>query len=209
MLRIEEHGNREEWLAARDGHIGASEAASVIGIGFMTTRELWEIKTGQKKAPDLSDRELVAYGNRAEGPLRDLFMAKHPELELEYRPYDFLYQEDRPWLRATLDGILTDGDRTGILEIKTATPNSKAEWDEWRDQIPLKYNAQISHQFLATGFDFAVVFAELHGRSEYVLREYWYEREDMTDNMDYLLGKEEAFWGSVQHRKIPPMPLRL
>lgn len=206
----EHHKNREDWLSARGGHIGASEASAILGLGFMSKMDLWKLKTGRAEAKDLSQNEAVSYGNRAEEPLRQLFMAKHPELTLTYRPYDFVYQEERPWLRATLDGELADEDGDqGILEIKTATLMSKADWQKWNNRVPDGYLCQLSHQFLATGFRFAYLQAELIGKSESVIREYLFLREDMEDNMVYLLKEEEKFWRCVETDTVPSTPLRI
>ena len=211
MLEYEHHSSREEWLACRGGHLGASEAGAVCGLGFMSPVELWKLKTGTAKAKDLSANQNVAYGNRAEDGLRSLFMAKHPELTLTYHPFDFLYQTERPWLRATLDGELTDEyGRRGVLEIKTASCQKRAEWDAWRNRIPDGYLCQISHQLLATGFDFVYVFAELiapDGHSE--LRTYFFLREDMEENLEYVLDEEIKFWNCVVTKTIPPVPLRI
>lgn len=204
------HKTRDEWLSARGGHIGASEASAILGLGFMSKLDLWKIKTGKAKAKDLSDNDAVAYGNRAEDALRSLFMAKHPELALIYRPYDFVYQEERPWLRATLDGELLDEDGDqGVLEIKTATLLSKADWQKWNGRVPDGYLCQISHQLLATGFRFAYLQAELIGKTESVIREYLFLREDMEDNMEYLLAEEEKFWRNVVENTVPSAPLRI
>lgn len=206
----EHHDTREEWLSARGGHLGASEASAILGYGFISKIDLWKIKTGRAKPKDLSENEAVAYGNRAEEPLRQLFMAKHPELSLAYRPYDFVYQSERPWLRATLDGELTDEDGDqGILEIKSATLMSKADWQKWNGRVPDGYLCQNAHQLLATGFRFVYLFAELMGKTESVLREYLFLREDMEDNMAYLLKEEEKFWRCVETDTIPAMPLRI
>ena len=206
----EEHGSREEWLSARDGHIGASEASAIMGMGFMTKMDLWKLKTGRAKPKDLTDNEAVSYGNRAENALRELFMAKHPELTLEYRPFDFIYQEERPWLRATLDGELTDGDGDkGIMEIKTATCMSRADWAKWDNRVPDGYLCQLSHQFLASGFRFAYLQAELIGKTQSVIREYLFLREDMEDNMAYLLREEETFWDDVVNGRVPAASLRI
>lgn len=204
------HKTRDEWLSARGGHIGASEASAILGLGFMSKLDLWKIKTGKAKAKDLSDNDAVAYGNRAEDALRSLFMAKHPELLLTYRPYDFVYQEERPWLRATLDGELLDEDGDqGVLEIKTATLLSKSDWAKWNGRVPDGYLCQISHQLLATGFRFAYLQAELIGKTESVIREYLFLREDMEDNMEYLLAEEEKFWRNVVENTVPSAPLRI
>lgn len=212
MLEYEIHHTREDWLSNRKAHLGASEAGAVLGVGFISRIDLWQIKTGRKAPKDLSANEAVVYGNRAEEPLRQLFMAKHPELTLIYRPYDYLYQTERPWLRATLDGELTEtttGER-GILEIKTTSCQSRADWAKWRNRVPDGYLCQLSHQFLATGFSFAYLFAELispDGSSS--IREYLFLREDMRENMEYLLQEEEKFWRCVEEDKVPPVPLRL
>ena len=206
----EHHETRKDWLSARGGHLGASEASAILGYGFISKIDLWKIKTGRAKPKDLSDNEAVTYGNRVEEPLRQLFMAKHPELMLTYRPFDFVYQEERPWLRATLDGELLDeeGDH-GILEIKTATLMSKADWQKWNGRVPDGYLCQLSHQFLATGFRFAYLQAELIGKTESVIRQYLFLREDMEDNMEYLLAEEEKFWRCVETDTIPAAPLRI
>ena len=207
----EHHETRDEWLSARGGHLGASEASAILGLGFMSKMDLWKIKTGRAKTKDLSQNEAVSYGNRAEESLRQLFMAKHPELVLAYRPYDFVYQEERPWLRATLDGELADEDGDqGILEIKTATLMSKADWQKWNNRVPDGYLCQVSHQLLATGFRFCYLFAELMGSDgNSSLRTYLFLRENMEDNMAYLLKEEEKFWRCVETDTIPTTPLRI
>ena len=213
MICYEHHDLREDWLENRGGHIGASEAGAILGVGFMSKVDLWKIKTGRMKPKELSDNAAVQYGNRAENPLRYLFMAKHPDLALQYKPYDFVYQSERPWLRATLDGeVYTYGDASdkGILEIKTATCMSRADWAKWNGRVPDGYLAQLSHQFLATGFSHAYLFAELtgaDGNSE--IRTYYFTREDMAENMAYLLAEEESFWDCVVNDRMPSVPLRI
>ena len=66
--------NREDWLKARQNQgIGGSEAGTVLGLNkYQTNVDLWELKTGRKEAPDLSDNEAVMFGKRAEEHLREL-----------------------------------------------------------------------------------------------------------------------------------------
>ena len=204
--------DRESWLAGRTG-IGASEAAAVCGISkWQTPIGLWELKTGRKKAKDMSKNESVAFGVRAEPHLRGLFMAEHPQYELDYRAFDILYQEDRPWLTATLDGELVDKatGECGILEIKTAQCSSKEDWAVWKDRIPTHYYTQINHQFLATGAEFAYLFALLTGLDgNSSVRTYYFTADDCADDMAWLLNKEEAFWKHVQDGTMPPAVLKL
>ena len=207
---------REDWLAARFVGIGGSEAASAIGKNpWQTPAELWELKTGRREPKDLSDNPAVAQGVRMEPALRTMYAALHPEYRVEHYPYDIIYQPNRRWLFATLDGELieTRNGRRGILEIKTATPNGKAGWSEWSDgKMKPAYFIQTLHQLLATGYDFVRLFAALYSMNgDITLREYEIERTDHLDDLDWLLQKEADFWRYVENdtNTPPPAPLVL
>lgn len=209
-LVYEHHDTRDDWLAHRGNHLGASEAGAILGVGFQSKIDLWKIKTGRMTPKDLSDNAAVAYGNRAEDALRRLFMAKHPELALTYHPYDFVYQSERPYMKATLDGelIAADGQRL-ILEIKTAYPRGKAGWEEWNGRIPDKYYAQCLFQMLCTEFRGVYLFAELMDERGSQIREYYFDAADCTDDMAYLLEQVADFWKSVETGRVPTVPLRI
>lgn len=235
--------NREEWLAGRLRGIGGSEAAAACGMSpWMTPMELWRLKCGAEKPKDLSDNAAVQQGVRMEPALRSFFQATHPELRVDYHQFDILYQSDRPWLFATLDGEIED-DRLvdtkpgtmrlvnkttgetvlgswegkisvikhGILEIKTATPNGKAGWAKWADgAMPQNYYIQILHQLLATGYDFAYLFAALYSMNgDITLREYEIQRADVESDLKWLLDKETEFWRHCEDGTLPSMPLTL
>lgn len=201
--------DRAEWLNGRTAGIGASEAAAIVGLSpWETATELWELKTGLRSAKDISSDESVSQGVRLEPVLRDLFSATHSDFKVEYHQFDILFQPDRPWLFATLDGELTDGDgRKGILEIKTATPNGKAGWAVWSNRIPDHYLCQIYHQLLATGFEFAILYAALFGNDGITIREYLIEREEVGADLEWLLDKETEFWQSVTEKSVPAMSI--
>ena len=214
MTIYEHHDSRDDWLFGRNNFIGASEAGAILGVGFQSKTDLWMEKTGRSKRKSLEKNEAVQYGNRAEYPLRNLFMAKHPEFALQHRPFDYLYQEGRPWLRATLDGeiyLYGKSDDKGILEIKTATCSSRMDWKKWDNRVPDGYYAQICHQMLASGFNWAFLFAELTngvtGAAE--LRQYYFKRSDMEDDLEFLLVEEEKFWRCVTEDRMPSVPLRI
>ena len=205
---------REDWLATRGMGIGASEAAAAVGMSpWQTPIELWQLKSGIIAPKDLSGNAAVEQGNRMEPIIRDFFMGMHlDEYALDYHPYDIIFQEERPWLFATLDGELTDAtDRKGILEIKTATPNGKAGWDKWANgNLPQNYYIQTLHQMLATGYEFVRLFAALYSMNgDITLREYEIERDDDRDDMEWLLEQETEFWQKVQRGIMPAMPLIL
>lgn len=201
------YSSRDEWLIARHKGIGASEAAAIVGMSpWTTTTELWELKTGKRHEQDKSD-EFISQGVRLEPAMREVFKAVHPEYEVEYHQFDILFQSDRPWLFATLDGEITDGlGLKGVLEIKTATPNGKAGWAKWDSHIPDNYYCQLMHQLWATGFDYAILYAALFGQEGNVfIREYQIFAKDITEDMNWLLEKEESFWASVESKSAPPL----
>ena len=206
--------NRENWLEARSLQgIGGSEAAAACGMSpWMTPIELWKLKTGQSAPKDISDNAAVARGVRMEGAIRNFFAASHPEFKVEYHQFDILFQTERPWLFATLDGELEAEDgRHGILEIKTASPNGKAGWEKWANgNLPQNYYLQVLHQLLATGYDFAYLYAALYSMNgDVTLREYEIQRADVEEDLKWLLEKETEFFRHIQNRTLPPVPLTL
>ena len=207
--------DRESWLRGRREMpgIGASEAAAIVGLSHWTSPiRLWREKTGRDPPKDLSGNANVRFGTAAEEHLRALFMLRHPELSLEYHAFDFLFQEERPWLRCTLDGELTelDGGEKGILEIKTAELSTGADWEAWNGKIPEHYLCQILHQLQATGFSFAYLYAMLMAPDgSAALRSYYFRREDYAGDMAWLLSQEEKFWGNVTADKMPGAILTL
>ena len=69
----------DEWLKQRLAGIGASEASAIIGRNpYLSNVDLWKIKTGRKRAADISDKPHVQYGHAAERPLRELFALDYP-----------------------------------------------------------------------------------------------------------------------------------
>lgn len=199
--------NREDWLAGRMQGIGASEAAAVVGMSpWMSKLELWRLKVGAEKAKDLSGSAAVSRGVRMEPALRGLYTAIHPGRTVDYYPYDILYQKDRPFIFATLDGEVTDErGRKGILEIKTSSPNGKAGWAKWDGHIPDHYYCQILHQMLATGYEFVDLMASLENMDgDLSIRTYHFERANQEEDMAWLLEKETDFYQNNVLNGVPP-----
>ena len=207
--------NEAEWLKARLNGIGGSEASAVIGCNpYMSNTDLWQLKTGRKQAPDISSNAHVAYGHAAEGPIRELFALDYPQYEVSYGgAFDMVHNPDHPWLFATLDGRLVEKEtgRRGILEIKTTEILRSMAKEKWRDGVPQNYYVQLCHQLLATGWDFAVLHAQLKrvwdGEVKTTRQTYFIERADILDDLDYLLAEEIKFWGYVQRDQMPPLIL--
>lgn len=204
--------DRREWLAARKQLIGASEIASVIGIGFQSPIDLWMEKRGMKEHADLSDNERVSFGNAAEAPLREMFRLMHPEYDLTFTPFLIVRQDDPDYgmLSDTPDGELVEREtgRRGLYESKTATCIKKADWDQWREKVPQKYYCQICQGMYCGDYDFAVIWALLlNADGDGELRAYHFERADCMDDIVALKDAGRAFWNNVQNGTLPSVPL--
>ena len=211
-----EINNREQWLKERLKGIGASESSALLGLNpYMSNVDLWMIKTGRKAAPDISSDAHVEYGHKAEAPLRELFALDYPKYEVTYGgEFDVVHNEQYPFIFATLDGRLVEKEtgRKGIYEGKTTEILKSMTYEKWKSRIPDNYYVQCLHQLLATGFDFAVLNAQLkrvYGedvRTE--TKRYPIERSEVQADLDYLLGKEIEFWNEyVLKDKQPPLIL--
>lgn len=186
--------NREEWLKARETRIGGSEAGSLIGMNKYTSlHDLWERKIKGVQS-DVSN-ELIEYGNTMEPLLRELYRIKHPEMDVQYSPNTILYSKQYDYISYSPDGLLWDGSRAGILEIKTSFIRNSDMNSEWKDRIPDSYYLQILHGLICTGFEFVNLIAELRyidGNSS--IRQYHIERLEVLDDIEYLLRKERENW---------------
>ena len=70
---------------------------------------------------------------------------------------------------------------------------------------------QLLHQLLATGWDFAVLHAQLKrvwdGELKTTRQSYFVERSEVQEDLDYLLEQECKFWEYVQTGQEPPLRL--
>lgn len=204
--------SREAWLEARRRGIGGSDAGAVIGANkYRSNVDAWKEKAGLIVPEDVGDKPAVKFGKLAERHIRALFALEHPEMSVEYHEFYMYLNDKHPFLYATLDGELTDDNgRRGILEIKTATIQNAAGWNEWVDGIPQSYYAQVLHQLAATGWDFVILFAYLRtpysgNIARFVERRI--ERADVADDITYLIAQETEFWQAVETKQRPPLKL--
>ena len=202
-----EHGS-PEWYSFRRTGIGGSDAGAIIGKShFKTNIDVWEEKMGKKAPDDISDKDVVKYGKAAEEWLIKIFELDYPEYKVEVNK-NIVYR--RGFMFASLDAELTDKQgRRGILEIKTNEIFSGISLDKWDRQVPENYYAQIIHYLIVTGYDFAILKAQIKGKGangeiEHITRHYKYFRKDIMSDMKYVYEQEYKFWQSVKAGKRPP-----
>ena len=207
---MHEQDEHKKWLKRRRKGIGASDAASVIGLNqWKTNVQLWEEKTGKVVPKDISDKPVVKYGVEAEPLLRELFKLDFPGYNVKYDQFRLFKNPTYPFIFATLDGWM-EGEQNGVLEIKTTQIFNPIQWQKWDNKIPDNYYIQCLHQLLATGFDFVILKAQIkHGFEEVKLttRHYTMMRADVLDDLEYLKKKEIEFWDKVQNDERPNLIL--
>lgn len=204
----------EEWHKARAIQgIGGSEAASIINLNpYKSNLELWEEKVGIRQCEDISDKPAVKYGKEAEQHIRALFALDFPQYSVEYHEFDILFNDEFPFIFATLDGELTDtSNRKGVLEVKTTEIQRSTQWAEWDNKVPDHYYVQVLHQLIATGYEFTELVAHIkyHKGEELrtMVKHYHWERSELLDDMQMLIKSEESFWKSLQEKKRPALQL--
>ena len=204
----------EDWLHARSGRIGGSDAAAVLGCNpWMTNVQLWKYKTGKAKQKDISDKEVVKYGNNAEPLLRQLFALDFPQYEVLYEENNIFFNDKIPWAHASLDGWLVDKEtgRKGILEIKTTNIIQSLQKEKWKNRIPDNYYIQVLHYLMVTGFDFVVLKAQLKyeydGDIMLNTRHYKIEREEVLEDIVFLEKSEKEFSEYIKNDMQPPLVL--
>lgn len=205
---------RAEWLEARRQGIGGSDAGCVAGVNpWKSARQLWLEKTGAVTPEEIGGKPAVKFGKLAEEHLRAIFLLTYPHYSCEYHEFRMHANNDFPFIFATLDGELTDGlNRRGILEIKTTEIQHASQWKEWDGRIPAHYYAQILHQMIACEWaDYVELFAHIRyqkdGETRAILRKYRIEREDVVPDLQWLLGKETAFFEMMLNGIEPPYVL--
>lgn len=212
MIEMKVLASKEEWLANRH-RIGGSDASAILGMNpYRTNLELWQIKTGQLEAEDISEQPYVKYGTNAEQHLRELFKLDFPEYQVFYEENNMWLNDKYPFAHASLDGWLFDQEgRRGVWECKTTNILQSMQKEKWKDRIPDNYYIQLLHYLMVTEFDFAVLKAQLkyefNGEIYLQVKHYRIERTEVEEDIKFLESSERRFWQQVQERKRPGLIL--
>ena len=207
--------SRQDWLHARAGHIGGSEASALVGRNpYMSNVDLWRIKTGRQQAEDIGDKDYVQYGHDAEPHLRDLFGIDYPQYKIGYQDNNIWFNDKYPFAHASLDGWLEDENgRRGVLEIKTTNILQSIQREKWNHRIPDNYYCQVLWYLGVTEFDFAILKAQLKydydGDIFLTTKHYFIERSEVEDDIKYLFDRGAAFNECMQQDKEPALILEI
>jgi putative phage-type endonuclease len=178
---------RTEWLTARRQGIGASDAATLVGLNrWGSLYDLWLDKSGNPAAGH--DTDPMEFGRRAE-PMLAAWFEDATGIKVDGAQL-VCHHKDYPHHMCTLDGHGWDGYlEGGIVEFKT-TADTPAAWDT--DGIPPYYQCQGQWQMHVTGAH-VVRFGVLHlafGRPTF--RVYTLDRDEA--DIALLVAAAETFW---------------
>lgn len=192
---------REEWLKVRQQGIGASEAATAIGINpYQSPLELWMIKTGRQPHLNVSkeeeDSSPLYWGNKLEALVAEHYSRKTGN---KVRRVNAVLQHpdpDKSWMLANLDYAVTGNPDVQVLECKTAGEYGARLW---KDGVPDYYQCQVQHQLAITGKQGADIAVLICGNE---FRVYRVERDE--ELIAALIEKEREFWYYVETDTPPP-----
>lgn len=192
--------NRDEWLDLRRQGLGASDAATTLGLAPWEDADPYSLyleKTGQTPVEEDEENEAMKWGRRLEPTIREAFSEEtgkgvHRDFQM-YRSVEF------PYMLCNLDGKVEH--EPAAFEAKTvgAFAFEPHEWgEEMTDEVPAYYLVQCQHQLSVTGYE-RVYLAVLIGSRKF--RIYCIERDERL--IGILRELEGDFWDLVEN-EIPP-----
>lgn len=175
--------------------IGASEIAAIAGLNpYASPWDIWLVKTGQKAPFD--GNAFTEWGHRLEPAIRQAY-ADQQKVNVVVPP-DSLFHAERPWARATPDGIVVDG----AAWLHLVQCKNVGSWVEraWKSAPPDYVQLQEQWELYVTGLSRADV-AVLIGGNDF--RVYTIHRDQKM--VDDLVTIASEFWHRVEHRIPPPI----
>lgn len=212
MFHLCQYHSEAEWLEGRQGHIGASQVGTVLGLTdqWKTRRQLFEEMTG-KRVNEFRGNEYTKRGQSEEPLIRALWAIEHPDYDVYDGTHLIFISATEPWRSCSLDFIAVRRATGEIVigEIKTGV------WSKhWAGgSLPDNYLAQISQQLDITQFDGAVVVARLLSAggmeaadSSGSERAYYFGATNpaVRDNMRYVRNEVADFWRMVLKGQYQP-----
>ncbi len=180
-----------EELKERQQYLGASEAASALGLStFFTPLQLYKSKIGE--AEPIEETLPMMVGTALEPVVIRMF-EKETGMAVTNQQLKVV---DPTWSRrrCTLDGIASDG---GIIQAKAS--GMWGWWGDTEDAIPESIIFQTQHEMACTGKSHAYVPVILGQRT---FKYYTIQRDE--ELIDLLTKAEQDFMARVDARDPPP-----
>lgn len=183
------------WLRMRKQGLGASDSAAVLGLSkWGTALTVYKDKLSDSIDDNMSDRQ--DWGHRLEEPIAQ-WVRERKSLDVQKSP-GLIRSEEFPWLLATPDRTIIEGDVVVPLEIKSSDAFMV---DVWKEGIPLNYQIQIQQQILIMGAPHGYLVV-LHGGNT----PEFYRVEADLEFHEMLIRLTRNFWENHVLAGVAPEP---
>lgn len=187
--------DNDEWLKQRTLGVGGSDVAAIVGVSpWKTATLLWLEKTGRAEQEDISEKPYVQFGNVMEPLVGRWYAERYPDRTVR-RVNAICKSIERPWAQASLDYEVKEGDRWGVLEIKTARSKK-----DWQDGVPSYYLTQVTHYMSVTHRTFADIAVFFRDTCEYGCYRVEYDPEDGA----FVDAAVDDFWINYVEKDVMP-----
>lgn len=191
----------------------------------MTALDVYCASVSPVNEEDKDNHETAStiYGTQSEPIIRELVKINFANKFKVQSPngYTMYRRKDKPYLTATLDGLMTDivSKEKWILEIKTKEIISSADLKEWEGHLPDNYFIQCLHYLMVLNdckgvwlvaklryldFDTGLPRTADIGKCGEEIRYYKIERKDFEKDIAYLEQVETDFQENHIAKHIPP-----
>lgn len=203
-MRVQKCKTESEWLEARRGGVGSSDAAIIYGLpGYRSIRRVYADKKGESwgvlnnKPTDLN--EMGEAGHRSEDMNAKWFGDKTGKKITDPGEYTLHWASGNPPMFCTPDRFIenTFGKRIAVLELKLAFHRQAKIWAH---QVPTPYMIQMQHQMLCTELDTAFISVILNG-----YQHRWFEVKRHERTIKELKRRVEWFMEHVRAGTPPPV----
>lgn len=189
--------NRDEWLKERRKHIGASDAAAILGLDpHRSPLDIWLEKVRPEMVDAPADEDFLEFGTDVEPAIERRYVKETGRAVYHPSPAIIVHPKF-PELACTPDG-LSDSPDPIVVEYKFERYSDNFG-DPGSDQIPDHFLTQVSHQMACTGRDRADL-ALMHGAPP--IRIYRAYRDHELERI--LIDRLRAWWADYVVKEVEP-----
>lgn len=192
---------RDEWLAFRQGKIGASDIPIILGLSkFKDPFELWLEKTGQG---DASAGNIVAArcGHALEGTIAAMYAEHTGRVVSDLGDYAVVQHKETPWLFCTPDRTAIDKAMgTMVVELKTMSDRMAEAYRKGGDEGDDLHYIQLQYQMFLCGVQHGSIAAIINNR-EFHCYDFEYDAELIEATLPLVVD----FMHCVENN-TPPSP---
>lgn len=191
---------RDDWLEARKSMVGASDVATLLGLGkYGDPFTVWASKTG--RSVDEPQNDAMRRGQIFETAIVELWAERFAGFPIVTRRQGLLRNREHPIVGATVDRLsccLMDGTAARCL-VEVKSQNDMREWAD--NEVPLAFQLQGLWQLIATGRDH-VHYVAMGPR---FIPEHRVIRRDVELEAN-LIATVEAWWETHVIGDVAPEP---